>query len=374
MSSDLSPTPPHSWSPSSYNRLVTCPLQAAFYFDTDYHHRFVRSNTFSALGTVSHRFSERCQRGDWDSVPDAELNVQLRRDYQSEVDVVYKDLCNQWAPAPVPLSRDWPFFNKKMAITVSEAMRIIRQRRGEDQELSDHGAAPGRGHAMSDVSLAPPSIEFELEDQTIALRGRPDRVVYDTDSFDVVDLKSGAATPEFTEAYRRQLTLYAHLVSQKTGLRPRAIVIESASGDQVTEAVTSRSINAVIATFRSDTAHFAEMCTTPRAFLEAATPSIDNCRYCDFKVACPAYWKSLSTTWEAGSILGTAREDARETSVTLVVTSPLDSPIKEVAVTDLIHDGISSGSNVAVTGGYLSGNRLQCRWDSRLLVEWSPIA
>jgi hypothetical protein len=334
----------------------------------------VRGNTFSALGIVAHRISERCQLGEWDAVPADDWQRHLKEAYEAEVETMYEELKSEWTPAVVPVPRDWPFFNKKMAITIAEGRRLLQRR----SSIADGVAAMD---VSADSSLKAPAveggqreIEHDFHDNSIALKGRPDRVVYDGQMFDIVDLKSGPSEPEITDAFRRQLTLYAHLVSRDTGLTPRSIVIESAAGDRASETLSLDDVRAVVDKYREDVAKFRETCTRAEVFMKAASPGIDTCRYCDFKVTCPVFWGALSATWQAGCIRGIAREDARETSVTLRVNSPADHDFAEVAVTDLIHTGISAGSTVAIAGGYLVGDRLQCRWDTRLSVWDPPIA
>jgi hypothetical protein len=306
--------------------------------------------------------------GEWDAVPASDQQRHLQQAYETEVDRMYADLCAQWAPAVVPIPRDWPYFNKKMAITIAEGRRLLQQRSSMGEGVAAMDVPADSSLDASAVGRGQREIEVELLDDSIALRGRPDRVVYDGQMFDVVDLKSGPSEPEVTEAFRRQLTLYAHLIARHTGLTPRLIVIESVAGDRASEPVSLDDIRAVVDTYRADVSRFSEMCSHADVFVKSASPGVDNCRYCDFRVTCPAFWGSLSETWQAGCVRGIAREDARETSVTLRVTSPPDHPYAEVAVTNLLHPGIPAGSTVAIASGYLAGDRLQCRWDTRLSV------
>ncbi|HEX9641798.1 MAG TPA: PD-(D/E)XK nuclease family protein [Candidatus Krumholzibacteria bacterium] len=143
------------------------------------------------------------------------------------------------------------------------------------------------------------------------LLGRPDVIR----SEEVVDYKSGAIleydeatqTDVVKAAYIRQLRIYGYLVKEKLGWWPlRGILLPLAGAGvevalepsecerEATEAVAL--LDAYNGKVRTGAA--------PSAF---ASPSPQGCRWCPYKLLCPAFWKAALPEW-SGQLDGAAVE------------------------------------------------------------------
>jgi len=143
------------------------------------------------------------------------------------------------------------------------------------------------------------------------LLGRPDVIR----ASEVVDYKSGAIvehdaateTNVVKAAYVRQLRIYGYLVKQKLGWWPRRGVLLPLGGAgvevQLEPSDCEREASDAVALLDVYNGKV-RSAAAPREF---ASPSPESCRWCAYKLVCPAFWQSASPAW-SGQLDGAAVE------------------------------------------------------------------
>ena len=133
------------------------------------------------------------------------------------------------------------------------------------------------------------------------LLGRPDVIRAD----EVVDYKSGAIV-EYDEgtqsdvvkaAYIRQLRIYGYLVKEKLGWWPlRGLLLPLAgAGIEVALDPLECAREAIEAVALLDT--YNGKVSAGAASEELASPSPQSCRWCPYKILCPAFWQTALPEW-----------------------------------------------------------------------------
>jgi hypothetical protein len=141
------------------------------------------------------------------------------------------------------------------------------------------------------------------------LKGKPDVARGD----EILDFKTGSiyeaaedeALPALKQAYVRQLQIYAFLVHEKTGRWPRRGLLYPIAGPPVDidldPAVCAEEAAKAVALLERYNEAVRRM-ATPEAL---ASPSQEACRWCPYKLLCPAFWKAADESW-AGTLDGEA--------------------------------------------------------------------
>jgi hypothetical protein len=203
------------------------------------------------------------------------------------------------------------------------------------------------------------------------LFGTPDLVEESEGKLRVVDLKAGVHQGETTPNQRRQLLLYAGLVQSALSRLPDMCVIVDARGTETSFTVAQPDVDAALADAESARAAFNESVTAEEG--PPARPTSENCRWCDYRVVCSAYWRSRQTNWPstAGDIVGVVTSATHpytelhaldSDEAPRVVLSPEDGPASEgdlVALTDAARAGFQTS---------------RTRWNSRVRVISSEAA
>lgn len=168
------------------------------------------------------------------------------------------------------------------------------------------------------------------------LLGRPDVIRND----EVVDYKSGALvdhdaatqTDVVKAAYVRQLRIYGYLVKQRLGWWPKRGVLLPLGGAGVKVELEPSACerDASDAVVLLDV--YNKKVRSGAAPQEFASPTVESCRWCSYKVVCPVFWQSASPDW-SGQLDGAA------------VEGPL------VATPSLIHAGAARAIVIDVQGG-----------------------
>jgi len=143
------------------------------------------------------------------------------------------------------------------------------------------------------------------------LLGRPDVIRAD----EVVDYKSGAIV-EYDEAtqsdvvkaaYIRQLCIYGYLVKEKLGWWPLRGLLLPLAGAGIEVALDpfecTREATEAVALLDA----YNEKVSAGEAPEEFASPSSQGCRWCPYKVLCPAFWQTALPEW-SGQLDGAAVE------------------------------------------------------------------
>ncbi len=153
------------------------------------------------------------------------------------------------------------------------------------------------------------------------LRGYPDLV---RDS-EVVDYKSGAVfehdvvtdTTVVKAAYVRQLRIYGYLVRQELGWWPKRGLLLPLGGAGVEVALEPAECEREA----SDAVDLLDIYNTKvRAGAspeEFASPSTQACRWCSFKIICPAFWQTATPDW-SGQLDGAAVEGSLTAASSLI--------------------------------------------------------
>ena len=271
---------PEFWSPSRLNLLSSCRLRAAYSLDRSISAKFRKGNTFSALGVAAHNLTEMVWKNQFNAVSEADIFSHLTSVWIDLVDAEYKRLLEEWSPAVVPLPRDWPFYAITQVRTINRVSEEFRTKR-----------ARGRGNANGSVR-----VERLIRDQENKLEGKPDLLIVTGSGFYVLDLKTGYSLNSISDNHRRQLLIYAHLVSTTTNEPLLGIGVVTASGETIWAEEDLEDASLMLNEVRSDISDFKAKVDDSN-FEDLANPSPDNCRYCPFRGVCRSYWNDVSPEW-----------------------------------------------------------------------------
>lgn len=305
-------------SPTLAEILRNCPLQATFYRVPELNH-FVLSNPKAWLGIAYHEVLEKL----WLPRDDDFDGVQLVEDFW----LAAISALRQKALAH-PLDRRFESPEKWPGYYLVRACLSIRAQ----EALS--GKSQFRSINES-VKVIPYVREKQLAAMGGKLVGKPDVISSD----EVWDYKSGNIYDEVSEGtrvvkegYIRQLLLYGHLVKENYGAYPAKGKLLPMQGGVVEiklepEACAKEAAEAV---HLLDSANATLSGSTDVSTV--ATPSAASCRWCRFKLVCPAFWQQVDETW--AEELGNAAVRGR------LKTSPA-----------LLHNGRAFSLSIDVTGG-----------------------
>lgn len=333
---------PHYWDPSSVNRLLSCSRQFSYAADPNF--SWLRtSNTFASLGIAAHELTKMVWRGFFKSVSDESLKSTLESEWLRLVVEQHQVLSKQWPGRKVPQPQDWPYF----ALTQAKTVRRLRT------DIKNHNEKSGVGSSQADKPL----VERELSDDSIRLKGVPDRVVFVENGFYVFDIKTGHSIGSIEGPYRRQLLLYAHLVAKTTGKRPLKIAIVKAGGETLWEDIDDSHVARCVEEVTVEVGNFVSGDRTG-----AASPSPSVCRFCEFKVVCRGFWEDSRHEWaDLRGVVGevTSRVDAATFQVRQKF--PIEGSGRIVAVSN-VPDNTPVGNLVAIVDGYLKDGVLRGSW------------
>lgn len=175
-----------------------------------------------------------------------------------------------------------------LRIRVDELVELLKVRGHETETRGDE----------SSVGASPEKAFSALAGQ---LRGRIDLLRGD----EIIDYKTGSlfdsdtdeSEPSLKVAYLRQLHIYSYLAHEATGRWPRrgllfplagpAVIVDLEPSDCQKEA--EEAVNLLKFYNRS--------IATALTASDIASPSPEACRWCPFKIICPAFWTSASEPW-----------------------------------------------------------------------------
>lgn len=339
------PTWPDTWSPSSLNVLSSCGLRSAFDLDDRFRTRFKRDSTYSILGTAAHELTKKVWSGEFNAVPNGDLATALRNEWNSLVEAGRDRLVGQWSPADVPGVVDWPYFSVRTRATV---------RRLTDEIASRRARTKGAGHGAVRV-------EKSIVDVDLRLKGTPDRVILTGNGFYVLDLKTGNTLDTITSAFRRQLLIYAHLVSTTTSEPLLGVGVLTANGEVIWGDAHQGDVDDVVNEIREMVARFRDVLTS--GDLESlANPNPETCHYCPYRGVCARYWNDEGHDWmEYRGVVGrvVTVTDSRTFSVQQIL--PHDSAGQIVGVSNCVHQ-VQVGDMVSVVDGSRRGNSVRGNW------------
>ena len=260
--------------------------------------KFVLGNPKAWLGTAYHEGLEKIVEVDLGQEP---LDATVERLWSQAIATLQQRADVHPLDRRFGLPTAWPGYH------VARASVVLR---AEGLSAGPPPAIAPNARQVSGAGLSG-SREQEFTACDGKLLGRPDVIRAD----EVVDYKSGAIV-EYDEAtqsdvvkaaYIRQLRIYGYLVKEKLGWwPPRGILLPLAGAGvevalepsecerEATEAVAL--LDAYNGKVRTDAA--------PEEF---ASPSPQGCRWCAYKLLCPAFWQAASPDW-SGQLDGAAVE------------------------------------------------------------------
>ena len=351
ISFDIGPTGdvPDYWYPSSLNRLAACGLQFAYSCDPAFTKILRKSNTFAALGTITHELTELVWKRGLNDTPIDDLKRVLEEKWDECAHSSYERLRGEWE-SDVPPPKDWPYFSMTRARSIR---RLVN-------EVTEH-----RSNADVSRKAPRPLIETELVDESLRLKGIPDRVTFTDNGFYVFDIKTGHAVEEISAPYRRQLLLYAHLVMKHTGFEPLAVALIRAGGDVIWEEITSADIDDCVDDVMERIKRYSKVAKTDP--LSLAAPSTDACRFCDYKAVCKAFWEDEDPEWEEHrGVVGEVIEVIDESTFRVRQIWPQTDEGREVGVSNVSFPA-SVGDHVSIVDGYLRDGGLRGNWYTKIL-------
>ncbi len=342
---------PEFWSPSRLNLLSSCRLRAAYSLDRSINAKFRRGNTFSALGLAAHNLTERVWKSQFNAVAEEDIFSHLTSVWIDLVDVEYKRLSEEWSPAVVPPPRDWPFYAITQVRTINRVMEEFRTKR-----------ARGRGNVDGSVR-----VEHLIRDQENKLEGKPDRVILTGSGFYVLDLKTGYSLASISEGHRRQLLIYAHLVSTTTDEPLLGIGIVTASGETIWADEDLEDASRLLNEIRSEVSEFRSKVEDSK-FEEIADPSPENCRYCPYRGVCSSYWNDVNNEWlDQRGVMGKVVNAIDGMTLTIEQYFPIEGKGNLVGISNCANTA-AVGDFVSVTDGFLRGQSLRGSWNTTVLI------
>ena len=282
-------------SPTLAETMRACPLRAAL-SRTSGSSDFVLGSPKAWLGTAYHEVLEKIVDhpvGE-SSVEDAVNRIWDRAISAQQARAAAHALDGRFGPPAT-----WPGYH------VARASALLRAQELVAKQMPAAPVSPPRSGARGSVR------EQELAAFSGKLVGRPDVIRGD----EVVDYKSGAileydsATDSdvVKAAYVRQLRIYGFLVRENLGWWPRRGTLLPLGGAGVElslePAECERDAAAAVSLLDEYNAKREEV----RSVEDLATPSTAACKWCPFKVICPAFWRTASPSW-SGHLDGAAIE------------------------------------------------------------------
>lgn len=345
-----SPAPqiPEIWSPSSLNVLAMCGLRSAFDHDNKFRQEFRRDTTYSIMGTASHELTRKVWSGEFNLVEINELQQQLKAEWEQLISAGHQKLISQWAPADVPDPSNWPFYSVRTRATIKNLFDEVVNRRAKAFGAS-HGSV---------------RVERTIVDEVRGLAGTPDRVIMTGNGFYVLDLKTGTNVESITAEYRRQLLIYAHLISTTTSEPLLGIGVLTARGDVIWDQVDQNSVEEVLDEIQQIVGRFWSAVSS-NSVQSLANPSSENCRYCPFRAVCMSYWTSENGEWmDYRGVFGQVLSVIDSRTFTVQQVLPSGGIEEVVGVSNCVHE-LQAGDVVAVVDGARRGNSIRGNWYTR---------
>jgi len=153
------------------------------------------------------------------------------------------------------------------------------------------------------------------------LVGRPDLIrdgeVVDYKSGEILEYDEEAQTDAVKEAYVRQLRIYRYLVKEEFGWWPRRGVLLPLAGPAVEVGLDPVDCEREAAEAVALLDKYNQKLEAGAGAKELASPSPAACKWCQYKLICPAFWPNAATTWsgqlDGGAVEGTLFATPRPT-------------------------------------------------------------
>jgi hypothetical protein len=322
---ELQPIP--SVSPSLSETLRKCPLQAAFSRLPELN-KFVIGNPKAWLGIAYHEVMEKI----W-----APIEIELTGDelvehlWSKSIQALKQKKLDHPLNCRFSVHEKWPGYYLTRACVQMRAQQVLAER--------------PLGLARPETSTVRSNIfrEQYLTALDGKLVGKPDIIMEN----EIRDYKSGKVYVETDEGatvkeeYVRQLYLYGHLVHASSGKCPEKGQLLPMQGENIEidldpslcAAEAARAVS-LLDSYNSRLANASDV-------LDIATPSPSACRWCQFKLVCPAFWKAAKDGWIEEIANGAVR-GMLDKSLEFIHDD------KAIAVSLNVHDGTISTSPITI--------------------------
>jgi hypothetical protein len=349
-------------SPSLAAQGEKCLLAVIFALDSNYANLRSRGTQFSALGQICHDLWEREGNREFDGVANEDLRDALRAAWdeaeQANVDHLRRSLNGVEPQKP----RDWTDYVAKRLGALDLIKRAVLARRASTAAIA--------------TSSQRPSVEESINVPGLAIKGRPDRVVWRQGVPHIIDLKTCPADSEMRPEHRRQLLAYAYLWHAQHGDWPATATIQYVGGERHTIDVNPTEADSVAAQMIAllNQVNSDRVTTAPDSF---ATPSPEACRWCPFKVACAPFFESVTPEWGfyRRQVLGTVESiDPSGETLSIMLTNGAGDIARDISHVALLgvppDEALRVGDCLAVVGAHATGSpsTLRYSWETVLCV------
>jgi RecB family exonuclease len=291
----IEPAPLASVTPTSAEALRACPLRAAF--DASREHRaMVLRGPAARLGTVCHEVLEAAAKGHFDGVDAGQLANAFEHLWCCLIDR------EQEAALQSPLERHfgpagrWPYYTLKKAYLYQMVKVLVATR------TTAHASYRAQTTIKEQEQADREYIGFGGK-----LRGRADHVVERDGRVEIEDYKSGAifeeadsGTPEIKAGYQRQLLLYAALHWDDTGEWPDVAHVIALQGERFSTPIKPEEAKHLVGETLALLDAYNLQVEKGASVNELATPSVQACRHCPYKLVCDPFWDAVSRSWDLG--------------------------------------------------------------------------
>ena len=278
------PTPLQYITPTSLAELETCAWRAGFHRDpsTSY---LSRSTPASALGSVAHAVVKMIgdPRG-FDAV------------WAEAVASAEETLASDWSPATPPSAEHWPGW----ALTKVRIRKVWQQ--AKTGSTTDFAGGHIKTSAFGELNPPLPWRGRWLAHPVLQLAGRPDLVRRVDGALWVIDLKTGLHQGEPTAVQKAQLLLYCALVEANLGEMPARAAVETTRADHHSFRVEGSAVREVVGAASAALAGF-NAAAAKGLGDDLAQPSVTNCAWCSFRVACRPFFERYDPSWAIADAL-----------------------------------------------------------------------
>ena len=168
------------------------------------------------------------------------------------------------------------------------------------------------GHACPEDRGPETGVLYEKDMRAFGgkLVGRPDVVcgseVREYKTGNVFECVDGSDIQVVKDSYKRQLQVYGYLVKENLGIWPSRGVLLPMSGGRIEVKLDPESCTRA-ATEAVSLLDAYNAGISANSSERMASPSLGSCKWCQFKILCPAFWKAANPDW-SGLLDGAAVE------------------------------------------------------------------
>jgi CRISPR/Cas system-associated exonuclease Cas4 (RecB family) len=255
-------------SPSELELFESCPQRFIWSLDPDKkrHH----SNLPSSLGKIAHKVLASAHNGGFEK-QNSENRESLFNNIWSAVEKEeFEGIQSEWPNTVVPQPIRWPkYFAVKTSTQylVEKALSL-----GEVWKRSGDSSRP-----IISSNDGFPWVERFLESEILKLKGIPDLVKESPTGLEIVDYKTGNVTDP--ETFSLQMHIYLMLVSELSNREVTKLLIRDFTLQEKEISIDQAMIRKVKESIRSAEGYLAKQ-------IAPAKPTLENCRFCNFKDIC----------------------------------------------------------------------------------------